>query len=46
MIDGRTYFRKEEEEEVVLKKTKIIIHDFWIILTKDNSTSIKITNKC
>jgi hypothetical protein len=43
MIDERIYFRKEED--VVLKKMKIIIHDFWIILTKGNSTSLKIINK-
>jgi hypothetical protein len=44
MIEERIYFRKEEY--VVLKKTKIIIHDFWITLTKGNSTNITVINKC
>jgi len=43
MFDEIIYFRKEKD--VVLKKTKIIMHKFWIILTKGNSTSIKIINK-
>jgi hypothetical protein len=32
MTDESIYFKKEKY--VVLKKTKIIIHEFWVILTK------------